>query len=237
MANNYFQFKAFRIDQAGCAMKVTTDASLFGAWAASHSLPGSSALDIGGGTGLLSLMLAQKNGARIDVVEIEQQCFEQMKLNIESSIWRERIHCTLTDIGSFYSPSSYDIIISNPPFHQKQLRSERDEVNLARHGDELTLEKLFTKVDELISAEGMFFLLMPTYRDQEIEITAEKNGMFILKKAVVKQSPFHDAFRIMYAFSKKRSANQITEEITIKDKEDVYTAAFIEYLKDYYLLF
>lgn len=234
MANNYFQFKAFRIDQAGCAMKVTTDASLFGAWVANHSLPGSSALDIGGGTGLLSLMLAQKNESRIDVVEIEHQCFDQMKLNIESSIWRERIHCTLSDIGSFYSPTSYDIIISNPPFHQKQLRSERDEVNLARHGDELTLEKLFKKVDELISAEGMFFLLMPAYRDQEIEITAEKNGMFVLKKAFVKQSPFHDVFRIMYVFSKKKSPNQITEEITIKDMEDRYSFEFSEYLKDYY---
>lgn len=218
-------------------MKVTTDASLFGAWAASHSLPSSSALDIGGGTGLLSLMLAQKNESRIDVVEIEKQCFDQMKLNIESSIWRERIHCTLSDIGSFNSHSPYDIIISNPPFHQKQLRSERDEVNLARHGDELTLEKLFKKVDELISAEGMFFLLMPAYRDQEIEVTAKKNSMFILKKAMVKQSPFHDVFRIMYAFSKKKSANQINEEITIKDKEDGYTAAFIEYLRDYYLVF
>ena len=79
MANNYFQFKQFRIDQGGCAMKVTTDASLFGAWVASHSLPSSSALDIGGGTGLLSLMLAQKNESRIDVVEIEQQCFDQMR--------------------------------------------------------------------------------------------------------------------------------------------------------------
>lgn len=110
-------------------------------------------------------------------------------------------------------------------------------MNLARHGDELTLEKLFKKVDELISAEGMFFLLMPAYRDQEIEVTAKKNSMFILKKVLVKQSPFHDAFRIMYAFSKKKSANQINEEITIKDKEDGYTSAFIEYLRDYYLLF
>ena len=236
MANNYFQFKEFRIDQSCCAMKVTTDASLFGAWIASQSLPTTAALDIGGGTGLLSLMLAQKNESRIDIVEIEQACFNQMKLNVESSIWKERIHCTLYDIVSFDKPSSYDIIISNPPFHQKQLRSEREEVNLARHGDELTLEKLFKKVDELISTEGIFFLLMPAYRDQETLSVAEKNEMHLYKKALVKQSPFHDAFRTMYAFSKKKSADPLTEEIAIKNKEDAYTAAFIEYLKDYYLL-
>lgn len=235
MGNNYFQFKQFRIDQAGCAMKVTTDASLFGAWVANQAKPSSTALDIGGGTGLLSLMLAQKNECRIDIVEIEEQCFDQMKLNVSASSWSERIHCILSDISNFISHTPFDIILSNPPFHQKQLRSEREEVNLARHGDELTLEKLFAKANELISAEGMFFLLMPAYRNQETISVAESYGLHCIKKAVVKQSFHHDPFRIMFCFSKTKQSEELVEEIVIKGNQNQYTTEFIELLKDYYL--
>lgn len=235
MGKNYFRFKQFTIDQAGCAMKVTTDASLFGAWVAMHAKQSQRALDIGGGTGLLSLMLAQKNETAIDVIEIEQECFDQMKQNIENSEWKQRIHCVLQDVNEFDSTHNYDIILSNPPFHQHQLKSDQLAINLARHGDELTLELLFKKVNEMIADHGEFFLLVPAYREQETESIAEKNGMHLQKKAPVKQSVYHEAFRIMYAFSKNNDSEIENEEIIIKDKSDQYTPEFSNYLKDYYL--
>lgn len=235
MANSYFQFKQFRIDQSSCAMKVTTDASLFGAWIASQALHHSSALDIGGGTGLLSLMLAQKNESIIDVIEIEPQCFEQMKQNIENSEWHDRIRCMLKDINDYSPKKQYDIVVSNPPFHQGQLKSDQETINLARHGDELTLELLFNKVKSLLSHDGIFFLLVPAYREAACTALAASHGMHLDKKTMVKQSPFHDAFRIMFAFKNSEALETVTDEIIIKDSKDQYSQKFIEYLRDYYL--
>ena len=237
MRNSYFQFKKFKIDQADCAMKVTTDASLFGAWVAHHASKSTSVIDIGGGTGLLSLMLAQKNDASIDIVEIEKVCFHQMQKNIEASAWNKRIHCINIDIRSFVTSNKYDIVISNPPFHQQQLKSEDKAINLARHGNELTLEVLFKQVSPLLSDKGIFYLLMPAYRDLETISIAENCNMILNKKTIVKQSVFHDPFRIMYAFSISNHGDAIVDEIIIKDNKDQYTEKFIDYLRDYYLYF
>ena len=216
-------------------MKVTTDASLFGAWVGNQSPSSEQALDIGGGTGLLSLMLAQKNETKIDIIEIEKECFLQMKLNIENSPWKDRLSCVLNDIIHFNPPYLYNIILSNPPFHKDQLKSDNSSVNLARHGDDLTLEVLFKKVTDLLKEEGIFYLLVPAYRDLETISIAEKNGFSLMKTAVVKQSVYHDPFRNMYAFSKNNHSEGIIEEIFIKDNKDQYTPEFIELLKDYYL--
>lgn len=235
MSNSYFQCKQFRIDQSGCAMKVTTDASLFGAWITAQSHPAEHALDIGGGTGLLSLMFAQKNESKIDIIEIEQTCFDQMKKNIEGSAWNNRIQCMLKDVRDYSATNQYSVIFSNPPFHQGQLRSEDTAINLARHGDELTLDLLFKKVNELLSADGIFYLLGPAYRDKETISIATNEKMYVREKVVVKQSIHHEPFRMMYAFSKTTHTEQGQEEIVIKDKTDNYTTEFIELLKDYYL--
>jgi tRNA1Val (adenine37-N6)-methyltransferase len=192
-------------------------------------------VDIGGGTGLLSLMVAQKNESKIDIIEIEEECFEQMKQNIENAAWKDRINCILNDIIDFYPDHTYDIIISNPPFHQGQLKSDKSSTNLARHGDDLTIEILFKKVIDLLKKDGFFYLLMPVYRDQETISMAETNEMFCIKKAFVKQSVHHDPFRIMYAFSKTKHSEETIEEIVIKNNQNQYTTEFIELLKDYYL--
>ena len=216
-------------------MKVTTDASLFGAWVANQLNQTEHALDIGGGTGLLSLMLAQKNETKIDIIEVEQTCFDQMKKNIENTDWSKRIQCILKDVRDYAATNQYSIIFSNPPFHQGQLRSDDSTINLARHGDELTLELLFKKVNELLSADGIFYLLGPAYRDAETISMASHHEMYLKTKVVVKQSIHHEPFRMMYAFSKTTDSEQGQEEIVIKDKTDNYTTEFIELLKDYYL--
>ena len=161
--------------------------------------------------------------------------FDQMKKNIEGSAWNNRIQCMLKDVRDYSATNQYSVIFSNPPFHQRQLRSEDTAINLARHGDELTLDLLFKKVNELLTADGIFYLLGPAYRDKETISIATNEKMYVRKKVVVKQSIHHEPFRIMYAFSKTKHTEQGQEEIVIKDKTDNYTTEFIELLKDYYL--
>src|SRR5437868_5022622 len=144
MPNNYFQFKQFIIQQDNCAMKVCTDACLFGAYIANElqSIPVNTILDIGAGTGLLSLMLAQKTTAVIDAVEIDNAAFEQAKENIAASPWKEKINTYHADISTFKTGKRYEHIISNPPFFEDDLRSNDEKKNFAKHDSSLTLENL-----------------------------------------------------------------------------------------------
>ena len=158
MANNYFQFKQFIIHQDRCAMKVTTDSCLFGAWVAAAVRSqdpiaiGSgvrSLLDIGAGTGLLSLMIAQKNNISIDAIEIDKDAFLQASENIAASPWSERIKISHADIKYFNPlPAKYDIIVSNPPFYENEWQSESLQRNTAHHSSELLLTDLL----DIISA-------------------------------------------------------------------------------------
>ncbi len=207
---------------------------MFGAWAAQHFKDGQKSLDIGAGTGLLSLMISQKHLLHIDAVEIEASCYNQLKENITLSNWKEQItpiHCNILDI---HGSAVYDSIISNPPFYENQLLSDVHTVNLARHQTGLTLENLFKKVDEILRVHGLFQLLMPAFRKQECIDIASMYGFYPTRIADVKQSPRHDSFRVMFSFMKEKS-NLIHEQITIKDHQNNYTEDFSALLKDYYL--
>src|SRR5688572_25058776 len=134
MPNTYFQFKQFTIHQDRSAMKVTTDACLFGAWCATEiNQDNKRLLDIGTGTGLLSLMIAQKNKLLIDAVEIEEQAAVQAVENVKASPWKESVHVIHKNIRDFNSEKKYNYIISNPPFYENELSGERMEKNIAHH--------------------------------------------------------------------------------------------------------
>jgi tRNA1Val (adenine37-N6)-methyltransferase len=227
-------------------MKVTTDACLFGAWVAEkagsmESGDGSSepgvrrALDIGAGTGLLTLMLAQKTNFLIDAIEIDDDAFEQAKENINSSAWKDRITIFHADAKEFAFPSQYDIIISNPPFYENELKSDDAKKNLAHH-EGLTLQQLLSSIKKNLSAEGQFFLLLPYKRNEETEKLIHSNGLSIIQKTLVRQSVNHDYFRIMiagvHAMNKKE---MIMDELAIRDEMEQYTEKFTALLKDYYL--
>ena len=234
MANQYFNFKQFTIMQEHCAMKVTTDACLFGAWAAVSLGIEKSILDIGTGTGLLSLMVAQQSNATIHSVEIERVCFNELKSNIESSPWENKIKAYCCDICTFDEDVSYDLIISNPPFYEHQLRSPKIATNLARHSDQLTLTTFFENAKRLLRENGRIFLLMPFYRKNEILSSAHYHKLYPAQVADVKQSTKHDAFRTMISFSTIEQ-EIISETITIKDQTGSYTCRFRELLSEYYL--
>ena len=217
-------------------MKVCTDACLFGAYIANEiqQLPVKNILDIGTGTGLLTLMLAQKTSATIDAVEIDAAAFTQGKQNIEQSPWIEKIAIYNSDILQFQTNKKYDCIISNPPFFEADLKSGDEKKNFAKHDTSLTFTALLNVVTENLSPAGFFSVLLPFHRSNYFEAEAAKINFNLIKKILIKQTPKHNHFRSILIFSTKK-LETIQEEIIVKNEEENYSAKFIELLKDYYL--
>jgi tRNA1Val (adenine37-N6)-methyltransferase len=240
MPNPYFQFKQFTIFHDRTAMKVTTDACLFGAWSSemikSRQFDKSNALEIGAGTGLLSLMMAQKNDIEIDAVEIDASAAGQAGENIAGSPWKERIHLYHQDILQFESNQCYDCIFSNPPFYESEIQSASDQKNIAHHGTGLKLNELFTIISKFLQPNGFFLLLLPYKRISEIEQLLHRKQFYLVNKTLVRQSVAHQPFRIMLMGTNQKTSNSVKEEtISIWNESQQYTPEFISLLKDYYL--
>ena len=239
MPNSYFQFKQFTIHQDRCAMKVTTDACLFGAWIAeevkSQKLKVKSVLDIGAGTGLLSLMLAQKNPEiKIDAIEIDKDAAEQANVNVRSSPWKEHINILQADVKEFSFEKEFDLIISNPPFYENEIRSATDSKNVAHHSENLTLKELLEIIKNNLSKTGSFFLLFPYKRNEEIKKLLKDHELNISKILFIRQSVKHDYFRIMLKGKLSDQENIETEfnEMSIWDDSQQYADEFKQLLKD-----
>ncbi len=240
MPNSWFQFKQFTIQQEKSAMKVTTDACLFGAVVAiqikNSKLKIKSVLDIGTGTGLLSLMLAQEVDAHIDAVEIDEAAFMQAKENASNSPWKERINIFNTDVKNYQPGKKYDFIIVNPPFFEADLKSGDKKKNAAKHDTALTLEKLLKAVDDNLPDEGNVAVLLPWHRIKYFEEEALSINFHLHKKIFIKQTPQHNYFRGILFFSRTKT-ELLQSEIIIKNEEGIYTPEFTALLKDYYLHF
>jgi tRNA1Val (adenine37-N6)-methyltransferase len=238
MKNSYFRFKEFLVNQEKAAMKVTTDGCLFGAWIAHEvqGLPINNVLDIGTGTGLLSLMFAQKNAGMIEAIEIDQGAAMQAKENFLNSPWAERINVSHAPIQEIKFSCKYDIVLSNPPFYEKEIISSVQEKNIAHHSEGLLLKELLAIIKEALSPQGQFFLMLPYKRLKETEILFSKTNLGIEKRILIKQSQSHEYFRF---FIKGRlNARDVYEqsELSIRDKDNKeYTEEFRFLLKDYYL--
>ena len=238
MSNSYFQFKQFTIDQDKSAMKVCTDACLFGAVVAEKIYKEhnniSNLLDIGSGTGLLSLQVAQKSTTTIDALEIEEAAFEQARQNFDNSPWGERLNMLNRDALDFKSDKKYDCIISNPPFFEGDLRSDNKQKNAAKHDTTLTLEQLLRVIDEHLSPLGYFAVLLPYQRvDYFITIAAAANYC-LQEKLLIRHTESHPFFRGILFFSFE-ATKTISNQLSIKDLKGNYTPAFKALLKDYYL--
>ncbi|MES2372934.1 MAG: methyltransferase [Bacteroidota bacterium] len=237
MSNTYFQFKQFIIHQQNCAMKVCTDACLFGAWIAGKVGGGQmavdSVLDIGTGTGLLGLMIAQRSNAKIDAVELDEPAAQQAAENFELSNWREKLQVIQGDIRTVHLGKNYDLIISNPPFFENDLKSPDAQRNLALHSQELGLDELLATVKKQLTDNGKFAVLLPYHRKETFIKLALGEGFFVEEETSVKQTPSHNYFRIMFLFGKEPIATK-RESIVIRDGEQ-YTSEFTDLLKDYYL--
>ena len=237
MSNTYFQCKQFIIHQERSAMKVCTDACLFGAWIAvgveRWQMTVNSMLDIGTGTGLLSLMFAQKTVAKIDAIELDEQAAEQAAENFESSVWKERLQVIQGDARTIHLGKKYDLIISNPPFFENDLKSADAQRNLALHSRELSLQELVTVIKTHLAENGKFAVLLPWHRKDEFEKLALAEKFYLEEEVSVKQTPAHNYFRAMLLFGRTEVAAQFIS-IIIRE-EDQYTATLTDLLKDYYL--
>jgi tRNA1Val (adenine37-N6)-methyltransferase len=235
MPNPFFQFKQFMIRQDQCAMKVCTDACILGAWFANKTPPWSQVLDIGSGTGLLMLMLAQKHKGEIRGIELDGNAFHQLKQNIGGSPWKQMLKVYPGDVRSFSFPGKFDFIITNPPFFEGDLAASSEAANLAKHSKELTLSELLTVIDANLTAEGSFGILLPYHRTTWFEEAASAIGFSLQEKLLVRQTPRHDFFRSILYFSRRRERFVPTTELTIQNSEGTYTEDFTELMKDYYL--
>lgn len=228
-------------------MKVTTDGCLFGAWVAAHVMSRDSGvsrgmeikkiLDIGAGTGLLSLMLAQlQMPLFIDAIEIDPDAFEEASRNVRGTPWTEKINMICANAREFSFAKKYDIIISNPPFYDKELKGDDTKKNFAHHNEGLILPDLFGIIKNSLAPTGIFYLLMPYKRYDETKKLLEENDMAAEYIYLVRQTPRHDYFRFMLQgkLAGGDAIETIIDELSIKDKDDQYTPEFVSLLQDYY---
>jgi tRNA1Val (adenine37-N6)-methyltransferase len=236
--NHYFQFKQFTVWQEHVAMKVCTDACLYGAWLA-HQIQDQTAisncLDIGTGTGLLSLILAQKTNATFDAVELETAAAQQAKDNFEASPFANRLTVIQADINHWQSEKLYQLVFSNPPFYEHDLASPDVKRNLALHSSALTLEALFLAMNRLVEPSGQMSMILPYHRREAAINHALTLGWHLNEEASIFQTEKHKAFRSFLLFS-QTAKTPFAHEIIIK-QNGVYAEAFTALLKDYYLAF
>jgi tRNA1Val (adenine37-N6)-methyltransferase len=218
-------------------MKVCTDSCLFGAWIAEQSKEKANerVLDIGAGTGLLSLMYAQKSDSKIDAIEIDIDAAIQAKENINASSWKNKINVINESLLNFQPAYSYDFIFSNPPFFEDDLISANEQKNKAKHNTSLTLKDLISFISNHLNSDGAGALLIPYHRLENLKSLLNEFNFHIHRITLVKQSIKHHYFRAMLNFSGKECNEYVTKEIVIKDSDGNYTDEFIELLKEYYL--
>ena len=237
-ANTHFSFKQFIVHQDQTAMKVTTDACIFGAYI---SIDGTKKiLDIGTGTGLVAMMLAQRTQAQIDAVEIENSAYNQAVTNIQKSVFKEQINIFNTSIQLFSTRSEqqnqYDLIVSNPPFFQNHLKAEQATRNNSLHTDTLSFKDLIHSVLRLISSIGTFVILLPLYESSVFEELSISHGLYPQKKLTIMHRKDTKILRIITTFGFTKL--QIQEKnLIIKNPDESYSPAFEMLLKDYYLIF
>jgi tRNA1Val (adenine37-N6)-methyltransferase len=238
MANDYFQFKQFTIWHQHCAMKVTTDACLLGALPLPSSLPNRMRiLDIGTGTGLLSLMKAQLHPeSTIDAIEIDPLAAAQAADNAAKSPFANRIQVMQSDARLFKPLELYDAIICNAPFHEGQLASGTHAKDLAHHSTELTYAQVLNLAAQWIHNQGVIALLLPHYRTRDVYELAAMQALSVTKQLEIRQHPSKAFFRTILYFSRQVPANTVEiESLDICDANFAFTPAFHDLLRPFYL--
>src|SRR5680860_10248 len=204
--NNYFQFKQFKIIQDNSAMKVGTDGVLLGAWAKVSGAK--TILDIGTGTGVISLMMAQRSEARVLGIEIEKNAAEEAKENVQHSPWKDRVsieNISLQDFANITS-KTFDLVVSNPPFFTNSFKNEIQNRSIARHNDFLSFPDLIKNSVKLMNENGRFSVILPAVAANEFIKLAKLEGLNLVRKTEVKPNVLKNANRFLMEFSKKETA-------------------------------
>jgi tRNA1Val (adenine37-N6)-methyltransferase len=231
-----FQFKQFSVNQDKCAMKIGTDAVLLGAWCPIENNP-FFVLDIGAGTGILALMLAQRCSAeQIDGIEIDEKAYEQCVENFENSPWGNRLFCFHAGLDEFVEEpeDEYDLIISNPPFYSEDYKTENEQRDLARFEDALPFEDLVEAADLLLSENGIFAVIIPFKEEERFIDLCKKLDLFPFKITHVKGTPASEIKRSLLAFCRIEKEVAI-DELIIETSRHIYTEEYILLTEEFYL--
>ncbi|GAA5026724.1 tRNA1(Val) (adenine(37)-N6)-methyltransferase [Marivirga lumbricoides] len=236
-----FQFKEFTLKQTDSAAKLTTDATIFGA-----SLPFSenvsAALEVGTGTGILSLMLSQRGRFAIDAVEIEERAYNEASLNFQRSPWANRLQAHHVDFNLFYAAAKnknkYDLVFSNPPFFTKNLQSPvTREKNTAYHTNTLSFKELATGISLVLKDSGEAFIMLPAYEMTLFVDEIKMQGFSISHILKIHHSLNKPALRIIHGFSKHETEKPAEKVIYIRDENNEFHPGYIELLKPFLTIF
>lgn len=236
MSSGPFRFKQFDIRQDRCAMKVGTDGVLLGAWASITHRPGA-ILDIGAGTGLIALMLAQRSDAGlIDALEVDDDAFEQCVENFEASPWNDRLFCYHAGWDEFVDEMDdrYDLIVSNPPFYAADYRSDDETRAKARSNFSLPFDELLAGIPKFLNPDGKFAMVAPVAEESRILALAEANHLFPERILRVRGHEGAPVKRTYFEFGLGRVPVQ-ENELTIEHERHVYTDEYVALTKDFYL--
>ena len=238
MALEAFHFKQFSVSHDRCAMKVGTDAVLLGAWAPVNPTT-KSILDIGAGSGILALMLAQRSNAElIDGLEIDGEAYEQCVTNFESSPWADRLFCYHASLKAFSNEIDikYDFIISNPPFYNATYTTNNESRNTARFEAAMPFNKLLESVRKLLSKNGKFCVIIPFKLEKKFVEIGKENTLFSDKILRIRGQKNSIIKRSLLSFSFEKKPVEINE-IYLEEKRHIYSKEFINLTKEFYLKF
>ena len=236
MSDRPFQFKQFSVAQENCAMKVGTDGVLLGAWVRIPKAAGS-VLDIGTGTGLIALQIAQRSDCdTIDALEVEARAFEQAVENFENSPWSDRLFCYHASLVEFHTEieDRYDLIVCNPPFHDATYLSEGSERNLARQRQQMSFESLLDAVGDLLSPGGTCAFVIPCDHESEFLVLARRNGLFPERITRVRGNSSSPLKRSLIQMNRNEGSVS-AEELVVESQRHVYTPEYVSLVRDFYL--
>lgn len=234
MSKAYFGFKQFKVYHDKCAMKVGTDGLLLGTL--TDCSDATQILDIGAGTGLIALILAQRSSAVIDAVEIDPDAAAQSKGNFEQSPWSDRLSCYHSSIFGFVTQKKYDLIVSNPPYFINSLRSDSHKKQTARHVDDDFFPSLTKKINELLTDNGSCWIILPVTEMDHFINSAASNGLFPYKSIHIHSFDHSIEKRKIVAF--KKTVGAITsEKFVIYESQGKHSQQYISVAKDFLTIF
>lgn len=236
MANPYFRFKKFTVYHDKCAMKVGTDAVLLGAWADTSFCR--NILDIGTGTGIIALMLAQRSQATVEAIDIDKEACVQATENAAASPYTERIkviHASCADFAASNQQKRYDLIVSNPPYFINSLKCPDNKRTVARHTDTLLLSDLIREAQTLLSLSGRIALVLPYERLEEVKALASANHLYICRQTDVIPTPGAAPKRLLVELSTTEENIKNRDTLIIEEARHQYTPEYIALTKEFYL--
>lgn len=234
--NNWFRFKQFTINQDNCAMKIGTDSILLGAWAYCYNTK--NILDIGTGTGILALMMAQKGNENIFAIDIDENAVEQAKENVNNSKWESQIKVLHSTLQEFKLPvEKFEFIITNPPYFLNSLKSPLENRTIARHTSSLSYKEIIVFCKNNLSKNGKLAIILPVVEGNEFIKLALEIGFYCIRKCFVKPNPAKKPHRLLLEFSFIKQITPESEIVIENGTRHHYTDEYKQLTGEFYLSF